>query len=82
MKQLNRVFFLPPSLEKNKPSVYTCRDPASINIHLAGQHPQNMPQERRALCSSGGGRPAALLSNQRLGIAKHMLAVLWLELAS
>lgn len=49
------------SLGKNKQSMYTCHDPASINIHRVGQYPQNMPQERMVLCSGEGSSPAALL---------------------
>lgn len=72
------------SLRKNK-SVFMCHDPVSINIHMVGRYPQNMPQERTAVYSRGGSGPAATL---RAGLkseperAKHMLAMLWLELAS
>lgn len=62
-----------------------CRDPVSINIHMVGRYPQNMPQERMALCSAeAAGLQLGFeqVSNQHLGRAKHMLAMLWLELAS
>lgn len=75
-------------LGKNKKSMYMCHDPVSINIHMLSQYPLHMPQERMVLCSgcSGeGSRPQLSfkqVSNQCIGRAKHMLAMLWLELAS
>lgn len=71
------------SLGKNK-SAYTCHDPVSINTHRVGRYPQCMPQERTAI-SSGEGSALQLGSEQvsnQPGSAKHMLAMLSLELAS
>lgn len=40
--------------------MYMCHDPVSINIHMVGQYPQNMPQERMVLCSGCSGEGSSL----------------------
>lgn len=35
--------------------MYMCHDLVSINIHMVGQYPQNMPQKRMVLCSGCSG---------------------------
>lgn len=80
----NSGTWLPHVLKTEQVVHVHVHDPASINIHTVRQYPQNMPQERMVPytgCRGEGGR-FQQLSKQHLGRAKHMLAMLWLELAS